>query len=125
MGILVLPLLRCFEISGRSRPAEFWVFCVFNFLIIAALALNDIQLGTYSSPIKTMWLIPIYVFIVLIPMLTCAIRRLHDLDASGWLIFLSLIPVINLGFLLVLIFKSGTKGSNPYGSIPKRRRKNR
>lgn len=46
-------------------------------------------------------------------------QRLHDLDKSGALIPVMLIPVVNVLFLLVLIFKVGTKGDNQYGPDPR------
>jgi uncharacterized membrane protein YhaH (DUF805 family) len=72
---------------------------------------------------QTTWLIPIYGIFILIPTLSVTVRRLHDLDATGWLLLLIFVPVINIGFLFVLLFKAGTKGSNAYGSIPKKRGK--
>lgn len=42
-------------------------------------------------------------------------RRLHDLNQSGWFMLLMLLPVINLVFILYLLFASGTKGPNTYG----------
>jgi uncharacterized membrane protein YhaH (DUF805 family) len=46
-------------------------------------------------------------------------RRLHDLNSSGWLALLLLIPVINLLFVLYLLFAPGSKGANDYGLPPK------
>ena len=46
------------------------------------------------------------------------IRRLHDLDKSGWFVLLSVIPVINVLFGLYLLFVKGTDGTNQYGYDP-------
>jgi uncharacterized membrane protein YhaH (DUF805 family) len=44
-----------------------------------------------------------------------AIRRCHDFNASGWLVLLFLIPLVNLIFALFMVFKPGTEGANSYG----------
>jgi uncharacterized membrane protein YhaH (DUF805 family) len=43
------------------------------------------------------------------------IRRLHDLDGSGWWALLVVIPLVNLFFFLYLLLKAGTPGANRYG----------
>ncbi len=50
--------------------------------------------------------------------LSAAIRRLHDLDHTGWLCLLAFIPIIDLCLVIYLIFKKGTEGDNRYGSSP-------
>ena len=47
-----------------------------------------------------------------------AIQRLHDMNASGWLALLMLVPVVNLIMLLVFLFAPGTQGENNYGAQP-------
>ncbi|GAB1256060.1 hypothetical protein NBRC116494_05620 [Aurantivibrio plasticivorans] len=42
-------------------------------------------------------------------------RRLNDMDRSGWLSLLLLLPFINFAVILFLIFGRGTQGSNSYG----------
>lgn len=49
------------------------------------------------------------------------IKRLHDLDQSGWLSLLQLIPIVNFIFGLYLLFSDSKRGSNEYGPDPKRR----
>ena len=43
-----------------------------------------------------------------------SIRRCHDFNGSGWLVLLSLIPLVNLVFFLYLVLKSGDAGGNSY-----------
>ncbi|HLS30132.1 MAG TPA: DnaJ domain-containing protein [Flavobacteriaceae bacterium] len=50
-----------------------------------------------------------------------AIKRLHDINISGWWYLLFLIPYVNLVFGLVILFVDGTKGINKYGYDPKNR----
>ncbi len=45
-------------------------------------------------------------------------RRLHDVGKSGWLNLLILVPVLNLLFILYLLFAPGDKQSNRFGSQP-------
>jgi uncharacterized membrane protein YhaH (DUF805 family) len=43
------------------------------------------------------------------------VRRLHDMNKSGWFTLLYFVPVVGYGFPLVLMFFRGTNGSNDYG----------
>lgn len=46
-----------------------------------------------------------------------AIRRLHDLNITGWVSLLLLIPGVNIILYLFLIFAPGTKGPNRFGAV--------
>ena len=49
------------------------------------------------------------------------VKRLHDLNKSGWLILLMFIPIVNAIFGLYMLFADGTVGPNQYGADPKNR----
>ena len=49
------------------------------------------------------------------------VKRLHDLDKSGWLILLMFVPIVNALFGLYMLFADGTVGPNQYGEDPKNR----
>lgn len=44
-----------------------------------------------------------------------AVRRLHDMNWSGWLVFVLFIPFVGTIFGLIMLFKKGTDGHNTYG----------
>ena len=46
------------------------------------------------------------------------VRRLHDLNFSGWFTLFMIIPYLNIVFSLFLLFAPGTKGENEYGKEP-------
>lgn len=46
------------------------------------------------------------------------IQRLHDLDKSGWLFLLFLIPLVNIILALYLLFGRGSEGENRFGNPP-------
>lgn len=50
-----------------------------------------------------------------------SIKRLHDINLSGWWYLIFLIPLINIIFGLHVFFSDGTKGPNNYGPDPKNR----
>lgn len=68
--------------------------------------------------------IPILIVICIVTILTTAfawfqsIKRLHDIDRSGWNSLLAFIPYVNIIFCLYLSFKKGTAGPNAYGDDP-------
>jgi len=43
------------------------------------------------------------------------IRRLHDIDLSGWWALLALVPIVNVLFGLFALIKPGTQGPNQFG----------
>ena len=47
-----------------------------------------------------------------------SIRRLHDLNRPGSHALLLFLPFYNIYLQLVLLFKKGTDGPNPYGPDP-------
>lgn len=44
------------------------------------------------------------------------VRRLHDLNLSGWWLSIGLVPLVNLLFFLALMFWPGSAGSNNHGA---------
>ena len=49
------------------------------------------------------------------------VKRLHDMDKSGWLILLLFVPLLNVFWGLYMLFADGTVGPNQYGADPKNR----
>lgn len=44
-----------------------------------------------------------------------SVRRLHDMNASGWWVLFSLVPLANAILALALMFIAGNEGSNDFG----------
>jgi uncharacterized membrane protein YhaH (DUF805 family) len=105
--------------SGRARRAEYWYFVLFNIIVAIVLSLIDTLLGTFDFVQGVGLLSGLYYLAVLIPTLAVTVRRLHDIDRTGWWIFINLIPLIGFIVLLVFAVTDGTPGSNRYGPNPK------
>ena len=105
--------------SGRSRRAEYWYFVLFNLIVLIVLELIDALLGTYSFVQGVGLLSGIYSLAVIIPSLAVTVRRLHDIDRTGWWILINLIPLVGTIVILVFAVTDGTPGSNRYGANPK------
>jgi uncharacterized membrane protein YhaH (DUF805 family) len=105
--------------SGRARRTEFWYFVLFNIIVTIVLSLIDTLLGTFNILRGVGLLSGIYGLAVLIPTLAVTVRRLHDIDRTGWWILIGLIPLIGTIVLLVFYLTPGTPGSNRYGPDPK------
>src|ERR671913_135219 len=105
--------------SGRSRRREYWYFVLFNIIVGIVLGWIDALLGTRGSYAGAGLLSGIYSLAVLIPTLAVSVRRLHDIDRSGWWILIGLVPLIGVIVLLVFALLDGTPGDNRYGPNPK------
>ena len=46
------------------------------------------------------------------------VRRLHDIDKSGWYILIGLIPILGWIYMIVILSRKGTNGSNRFGEQP-------
>ena len=107
------------EFSGRARRKEYWMFFLFNTIFAFVLGFIDEIIGTFNSEFGIGVLGGLYSLAVLIPGLAVAVRRLHDVGKSGWMILIVLIPLIGPILLLVLIVQDSQPGENQYGPNPK------
>lgn len=96
--------------------------CLAAFILIFAFAgifassnIDDAIFSAFSGmsvfAMIAVWLGAFYLQIVLL------IRRLHDLNKTGWLCLLLLVPVIQLLFTLYVLLAPGTPHRNDYGDV--------
>ena len=58
------------------------------------------------------------VIIMMVSGLSAMVRRLHDLDKSGWALLWNFVPFANIWLLIQLYFIPGIRGANRFGSDP-------
>ena len=91
--------------KGRARRKEYWFFVLCQFLLIFIAAIIDSIL--FDNPALFYSITALGLFI---PSLAVAVRRMHDIGKSGWLLLLSLIPLI--GLIVIFWLASETKQEN-------------
>lgn len=101
-----------------NAAAYFCIFIPFNLLLgifvgIAARGQSDLNLDW----VPLIGVVPAAIIFSIFSTLQL-IKRCHDLGLTGWFSLVSLLPVINVIFFLVVIFKAGQKDSNEYGPPP-------
>ncbi|MGH8072565.1 MAG: DUF805 domain-containing protein [Lysobacter sp.] len=104
--------------EGRARRKEYWMFALFNLIVSIVLAVID-GIGGFMTESGIGMLGLLYTLAVLLPSIAVGVRRLHDIDKSGWWLLLIFIPLIGAIVLLVFAVMEGTRGSNRFGEDPK------
>jgi uncharacterized membrane protein YhaH (DUF805 family) len=99
--------------SGRARRTEYWMFALFNCIVL--LVLYILAIAVHALIV----LYILYALAVLLPSLAVAFRRLHDTGRSAWWILIGLVPFVGGIVLLVFACLPGTPGPNQYGPDPK------
>ena len=88
--------------------------------ISTSLSVNNVQIhepilsafsGIGGFALIALWFAGFYFQIVFL------IRRLHDLNKTGWLCLLLLVPIIQFFFTFYVLFAAGTPHRNDYGDI--------
>ncbi len=111
--------------SGRARRKEFWYFNLG--LLIVLFPLIALMFYALSVELISLFIVAYLVIILIllatfIPGLSVSIRRLHDINKSGWFYLVFLVPLVGSFILLIWFLMEGTPGSNHYGPDPKRGR---
>jgi uncharacterized membrane protein YhaH (DUF805 family) len=75
--------------------------------------------GTYHRSTGAGLLSTIFSLVVLIPSIAVSVRRLHDIDRTGWWVIIGLVPLIGWIVLLFFHVQDSTPGTNRYGPNPK------
>jgi uncharacterized membrane protein YhaH (DUF805 family) len=82
---------------GRANRVEYWMWWLFVLIATAFIVVGWLMLP-----------------VLIIPTISATVRRLHDVDKSGWWILLGIIPLANL-YLIYLLARKGNKEDNRYG----------
>ena len=100
--------------SGRASRSAYWYWTLFAVLMSIASKLLDVTLfpGLDTSPINS--LVGLALFL---PGLAIAVRRLHDLDRTGWWLLI-IFTVIGILVILIWFCMRGTAGPNRFGPDP-------
>jgi len=116
-------LRRYVDFSGRASRAQYWYFVLWNLLLSGAAALALFCLGSFiggerAGDTLVDAAMGTYSLAIVIPSISVAVRRLHDIDASGWWILVGLIPGAGSLALIVAYCIPGTRGPNRFGPEP-------
>ena len=101
---------KFFIFTNRASRSEYWWFILF-YTIFATIP-------TFVSNENVMVFGYIMSLLLFIPGIAVTVRRLHDINKSGWFIFISLIPVLGSIIVLVMTIEKGTLGKNRFGEYP-------
>ncbi|MDR0983100.1 MAG: DUF805 domain-containing protein [Culturomica sp.] len=110
------------DFSGRARRKEYWMFTLFNALIVMvlfAILASGAASGSDGMSIFGGILYGGYALAVIIPSLAVCVRRLHDVGKSGWYYLIGLIPLVGGIILLVWFCTDSQSGENQWGVNPK------
>jgi len=105
--------------NGRARRSEYWYFLLFNIIFAFAAMFLDNVAGLANDLTGYGPIYGLYALFAFLPGLAVAVRRMHDIGKSGWMILVALIPLIGGIWILILLATEGNKGENEYGPDPK------
>ena len=129
---------KYFKTNVRASRKEYFSFILFSTLLDVITGflfiINDQKMNWFTGLL--VFITILFTLYSFIPSITLSIRRLHDLNLSGWWFFmLTLIGVLVISFIpqntistavlcvliivaILIIFKKGTPGSNKYDEPP-------
>jgi uncharacterized membrane protein YhaH (DUF805 family) len=97
--------------TGRASRSEYWYFVLFQAVVgaVAAAISRAIDLNLVSTLVE---------LLLFLPSLAVGIRRLHDIDKSGWWTLLGFVPFIGWIVLIIWACTKGSLGPNRFGPDP-------
>lgn len=109
--------------SGRSSRSEYWWWVLFTFIVAGAFGIcqgifmgisgESSVLATLFSYLEWGWDIAI-----LLPSVGLIIRRLHDIDKSGWNFLWGFLPIVGTIILIIYLCRDSQMSENRYGPVP-------
>jgi len=125
---------RYVDFQGRSTRAEYWWVALFQIIaviilmipafgVIGTMAENSGEFGAGAA--LSFLPVGLFALAVIIPNIALFIRRLHDINLTGWvylgLVIAGFIPLVGLLSSIAQIVIAcipGTPGPNKYGDDP-------
>jgi uncharacterized membrane protein YhaH (DUF805 family) len=103
--------------KGRASRSEFWFFYLFQIIVMVVLSIiMGIGADSGSATIAMLGggLYGIFSLAIFLPTLAVFVRRLHDVNRSGWWLLINF-TIIGIFVLLYWYCKAGDNNENNYG----------
>jgi len=109
-----------FSFQGRVNRAKFWLVAIVATVVVSiviGIVFGGMAAGSNSS--NALGAMGVVGGILLLWInLAVAVKRCHDRNRSGWFVLLSLVPFLNIWYIVEVGFLKGTTGPNTYGPDP-------
>ena len=123
---------KYFQFKGRASRKEYLSFLIFDNLLLFFMGILNMIMSSNIVVIVT----TIYALVSIFPSISVTIRRMHDINLSGWWCFiLTIIGIVFASFLtqsimtnivlciviimaIFIICKKGMPEANKYGEPP-------
>jgi uncharacterized membrane protein YhaH (DUF805 family) len=102
--------------SGRAIRSEYWLWVLFTVIGGLATGILDGAMFPSSGPTGSP-LNGIFELVTFLPTFAVNVRRLHDIDRTGWWLLL-VFTGIGIFWLIYWDCKRGTPGPNRFGPDP-------
>jgi uncharacterized membrane protein YhaH (DUF805 family) len=116
-------ITTCFKkyvtFSGRAPRSEYWYWTLFYVIMtlpfeIASRPVEDVSNIAFAIDVAY----ALVAIMLILPSISVGVRRLHDIDRSGWWVLIGLIPLIGWIIFFVWSVTKGTPGDNRFGPNP-------
>jgi len=98
--------IKYVDFTGRASRPEFWYFILFVFVAEICLFVAFHPLGLA------------FIIACILPRIAVAVRRLHDIDRSGWWLLIGFVPLVGWIVLLIWYCSRGDEHANRFGDPP-------
>jgi uncharacterized membrane protein YhaH (DUF805 family) len=95
--------------QGRAARPEYWYWVLFVVIVAVVLQILAGIIGSLMTVIGVLFQLA-----TILPGIAVAVRRLHDIDKTGWWLLIAFIPLIGALVLLYFCVQPGTPGPNQY-----------
>ena len=114
------------DFGGRSSRKEYWMFALWYVAILVLLSVLDQlvfgsagalggskEIGSAATIEVALNFYNAFYLITLVPSVSVSIRRLHDINRTGWWLLISL-TIVGIILLLYWAVKPGDEGVNRF-----------
>ena len=109
-----------FNFKDRTSRKDFWMTILIMFLISFVIGLifpgtsstSSNSFEYHASAVSSIWSLATF-----IPSLAMEVRRLHDINKSGWWLLIALVPIVGWIVLLVFYCSKAVETDNKYGKV--------
>ena len=109
-------ICKCTRYRGRAVRREYWEFVlVHSLILIGSLLVGCLATGSLEA---AGLVVSVYFWLLMPPLLTVSVRRLHDTGRTGWRLVVTCVPLVGALVLLAFMAQDGQPTANRYGPNP-------